>query len=234
MLKVSYSCMGNMASIIPSHIHTILNPDVSLEYRCNCRWRNKCPLQNKCLTPKIVYRADLENKINDEKIFYFGGPETPFKERFRNHKKEFNYAKYRNSTELSKYIWQLKDLNMTPKISWEIAAVIRWAARTDCCKLCLTEKLFIIRSFDNNQMLNKKSELVNTCRHKNKFLFKSLKRNHIRNDTMDWVFSGKMIYIGLVLYSNMSLFLFFVFFYRNVYLMIASSMKVIVVYCMCF
>ena len=45
-------------------------------------------------------------------------PETPFKDRFRNHKKEFKYATYSNSTELSsKYIWQLKDLNMTPKIS---------------------------------------------------------------------------------------------------------------------
>ena len=59
------------------------------------------------------------------------------------------------------------------------------ATRIDCCKLCLTERLFIIESFDNNQLLNKKSELVNTCRHKNKLLLKSLKRNHNRNNTMD-------------------------------------------------
>ena len=45
-------------------------------------------------------------------------------------KKEFNCVKYRNSTELSKYIWQLKDLNIAPKILWEIAAVMRCAART--------------------------------------------------------------------------------------------------------
>ena len=64
---------------------------------------------------------------------------------------------------------------MTPKISQEIAAVIRCAARVDCCKLYLTEKLFIIKSFDNNQLLKKKSELVNTCRHKNKLFLKSLK-----------------------------------------------------------
>ena len=57
---------------------------------------------------------------------------------------------------------------MTPKISWKIVAVIRCAARINCCKLCVTEKLFIIKSFDNNQLLNKKSELVNTGRHKNK------------------------------------------------------------------
>ena len=98
----------------------------------------------------------------------FGVSETPFKKRFRNHKKEFNYAKYRNSIELSKYICQLKDLNMTPKILWEMASVIRCAASIDCCKLCLTEKLFIIKSFYNNQLLNKICELVNTCRHRNK------------------------------------------------------------------
>ena len=70
--------------------------------------------RTKCLTLKIVYHANVENDINDEKKFYFGVSETPIKERFRNHKKEFYYIKYRNSTELSKYIWQSKDLNITP------------------------------------------------------------------------------------------------------------------------
>ena len=80
-------------------------------------------------------------------------------------KKEYNYVKYRNSTELTTYIWQLQDLNITPNISWEIESVIRCSARKDCCKLCLTEKLFIIKLFDSSQLLNKKSELVGTCRH---------------------------------------------------------------------
>ena len=93
--------------------------------------------------------------------------------RFENHKKEFCCAKYRNST-------QLKDLQMTPKVLWEIAAVSKCETRIDSCKLCLTEKLFIIKSFDNYQLLNKKSELFNTCRHKNKLLLKSLTRNHSR------------------------------------------------------
>ena len=86
---------------------------------------------------------------------------------------------------MSKYIWQLNDLNIIPKITWEIAAIVRSATKIDCCKLCLTEKLFIIKSIDNDQLLNKKSELVNTFIHKNKFLLKSLKRNRCRNDTMD-------------------------------------------------
>ena len=65
---------------------------------------NESPLQNKCLTPKIFYCAKVENDKNDEKKNYFGVSETPFKERFRNHKKEFNHAKYRNSIEFVKWI----------------------------------------------------------------------------------------------------------------------------------
>ena len=114
--KVSYSCMCNMASIISSHNRTILNSDVSLEYGCNCRSRNECPLQNKCLTSKFASRADVENEINNKRKFYFWVSKTAFEERYRNHKKECNYVKYRNSTELFKCIWQLKDLNITPKI----------------------------------------------------------------------------------------------------------------------
>ena len=66
-LKVSYSCMGNMASIISSDNRAILHPNVSLEYGCNYMSRNESPLQNKCLTPKIFYRANVENDKNDEK-----------------------------------------------------------------------------------------------------------------------------------------------------------------------
>ena len=86
----------------------------------------------------------------------------------------------------------------------------------DRCKRCLTEKLFIVKLFDNNQLLKKKSDLVNTCRLKNKLLLKSLRRNHSRNNTLDWLFSGKMIftywlslYIGLDIYSNVCQYLFF-------------------------
>ena len=38
--------------------------------------------------------------------------------------------------------------------------------------IILTEKLFIIKLFDNRQLLNKKSGLFNTSRYKNKLLVK--------------------------------------------------------------
>ena len=58
-------------------------------------------LQNKCLAPKIVHRADVKNLTNDEKQFYFGVTEIPFKEGFVSHMWDFKHPKYRNSFELS-------------------------------------------------------------------------------------------------------------------------------------
>ena len=49
--------------------------------------------------------------IKTEPKKYFGIAGTSFKDRFRNHTRDFRHKKYVNSTELSKYLWQLKDNN---------------------------------------------------------------------------------------------------------------------------
>ena len=43
-------------------------------------------------------------------------------------------------------------------------------------KLCLAEKLWIINHNNDNNILNKKSELINKCRHLNNFLLKQVKK----------------------------------------------------------
>ena len=53
-IKISYSYMGNMNSIISARKRSILNPPKT-NYGCNCRDSTNCSLQNQCLTPKIVY-----------------------------------------------------------------------------------------------------------------------------------------------------------------------------------
>ena len=75
----------------------------------------------------------------------------------------------RKDTELSKYMWDLRDQGLEGEVRWEIA---RRAARYKCgarrCDLCLTEKVVILTA-DPATMLNKRSELVSTCRHRAKF-----------------------------------------------------------------
>ena len=55
-VKLSYSSMRNMASIIASYNNTILRPNIQ-DYGCNCRKKNEFPMHNKCLTPNIIYEA---------------------------------------------------------------------------------------------------------------------------------------------------------------------------------
>ena len=79
-VKISYSCTKNIGSIISTHSWNILNSIVK-SYGCNCRVKSSSPLDGECLTPKIIYRADVSNDANNDKKFFFGLTDTPFKER---------------------------------------------------------------------------------------------------------------------------------------------------------
>jgi hypothetical protein len=120
-IKISYSCMPNIKSIINSHNKNILYGKKKLEKTCNCIIKSLCPLSNQCLTSNIVYQAIVSsNKPEYKDKVYIGISETPFKLRYANHIKSFNTTKYRNDTELSKEIWELKENNLTPLIKWNI------------------------------------------------------------------------------------------------------------------
>ena len=84
-----------------------------------------------------------------------------------------------------KYIWQFKDGNIVPTVTWKVVAKVFSDTKINFSKLCLIEKAFIINTLNDSQLLNKKSELINTCRHQNKLLLKCLKRNNKRRDSMD-------------------------------------------------
>ena len=54
-VKVSYSCMPNIKSVINAHNKKVLSPtNVNDERTCNCRRNAICPLDNNCLTKNIL------------------------------------------------------------------------------------------------------------------------------------------------------------------------------------
>ena len=81
--------MRNNSSIITSHNKSVLRSKAK-EYGCNCRNKKSCPLQNQSLTPKVIYEATVVNNSHEETRVYFGASDTTFKERFRNHMRDFN------------------------------------------------------------------------------------------------------------------------------------------------
>ena len=183
-VKISYSCMSNMASLIKGHNAKVLKKSNEITERlCNCRQKAQCPMDGKCLSSSIVYEATVTDKSETVKKYY-GLSEGSFKIRHGNHKKAFKDRKYENDTELSKYVWKLKDkeplqcnteLPPGTTITWSIAARAQpYQCGTRRCDLCLTEKMLILHS-DPEVFLNNRNEVISKCRHKNKFKLKNYK-----------------------------------------------------------
>ena len=134
---------------------------------CNCRQQVSCPLQGRCQEKALIYKATVTSASGV--MSYIGSTALPFKERHASHKSSFTHRHLASSTSLSGYVWELKDQGLSPEIKWEI---LKRSSPYTCgmrkCDLCLTEKLFILRA-DPAQVLNRHSELMQKCRHTNKF-----------------------------------------------------------------
>ena len=168
-VKVSYSCTGNMSSIIKSHNAKILaNSDTRAESKsCNCRNKDLCPLDGACLVNNI-YKATVTTTSGKTKV-YIGMAEHSFKTRYNNHKLSFKHRKHSHDTVLSKYIWDQRDKNTDFSIKWSIVTrASSYRGNPSRCNLCLAEKLCIL-SADRSTLLNKRSELITKCRNENKF-----------------------------------------------------------------
>ena len=157
----------------------ILNSN-SAEYGCNCNNREEFPLESKCLTPIIVYRADVTNNKTEEHKYYYGISDPPFKDHYKNHETSFRHRSHLTNSDLSKYYWKLLDNDIVPTIKFSIAKRVKGNTFINNCNLCLSEKAFIIRNLDDVNMLNKRSEFISKCRHINKQLL-----NRVKDDSND-------------------------------------------------
>ena len=120
----------------------------------------------------IVYKATISTSNANDTKHYIGMTSSTFKERYRNHIKSFTHKKYSNETELSKHIWHLKQNKTDFTIKWStIKKSISYTGGSKRCNLCLEEKLNILKEKDNC-LLNKRSEIISACQHKNRFQVK--------------------------------------------------------------
>ena len=122
-MKVSYSCTPNVGTIIKRHNASVLNA-VNPDQRgdsgktCNCRRPTECPLKGECLASDIVYQATVATEGTVRT--YIGSTATTFKARFGNHKASMTHEKKACQTELSRYIWRLKQSGAEFEVDWKI------------------------------------------------------------------------------------------------------------------
>ena len=174
-VKISYSCLPNIKSIINAHNRKVLYASPTIGRRtCNCINTPQCPLQQRCLSNNVLYQANITPLgENLETNVYYSICETTFKLRYPNHKKSFSHRNRKSDTELSNEFWRIKDNKHNANITWEILGRHQaYNTRSKRCSLCLNEKLKIVLHRDNN-MLNRRTEILNKCRHKNKYALTS-------------------------------------------------------------
>ncbi|XP_015771288.1 PREDICTED: uncharacterized protein LOC107349626 [Acropora digitifera] len=176
-VKISYSCMPNLKQKIDRRNKSILQKTTAppILKACNCRRPADCPIAGNCLRSSVVYQATVTTEDSKADQTYVGLTETSFKTRFANHKSSFNDPSKRLSTELSKHVWNLKEAKLKFRITWKILKqTTPFSPVSNRCNLCLWEKYFIICR-PELATLNKRNELVTSCRHANKFLLKNFK-----------------------------------------------------------
>ena len=175
---MSYSCKSNMADRIKAHNNKILNQETSQsitdsdQEKCNCRQKEECPLNKKCLTTAIVYPATVHYDGKTAK--YIGLTEGDFKTRYKNHIKSFKHIKYKTETELSKLVWSLKEKNKLFEINWKILTkATPYQCGSRRCGLCITAKMHF--ALADNTCIIKRDEFVSRCRHRHKYKLNCVK-----------------------------------------------------------
>jgi hypothetical protein len=168
-VKLSYSCCPNMKAIISSHNAKITRAKQTVDTPgCNCRGGvEKCPLNGRCLTESLVYKAKVSSCEGDKS--YIGQAASTFKLRFNNHTNSFVNPKKKKSTALSSYIWYLNSRGVEYNISWSTECTPQpYQGGSRTCDLCLMEKTLIARS-DRMTSLNRRNEVMTKCRHRMPF-----------------------------------------------------------------
>ena len=156
-VKISYSCLPNIKSIINARNRKILYPSLTVGRRTSNRINiSQCLLQQNCLSNNILYQANVTPVgENSETKVEYGICKTTFKLRYANYKKSFNHRNRKSDTELSNELWKRKDNKLSGNLTWEILGRHQaYNTSSKRCSLCLNEKLKIALHRDNN-LLNK-------------------------------------------------------------------------------
>ena len=159
-VKVSYSCLPNIKSIINTHNRKIIFPSPTICKRTwNCINMPKCPLDKKCPGNNSLYPGNITSlDRNSETKVYYGICETKFKLHYANNKRLFNHKNRKSDTDISNEFWITKDINRSANITREILGRHQtYNTSSKRCSLCLNEKLKIVLHRNSN-MLNEQTE----------------------------------------------------------------------------
>jgi hypothetical protein len=155
--------MENVKSSISRHNKRVLAKAEPMESPIP----SECPLQKKCLTKGIVYKAVIKTKEDCETKEYIRmSTANDFKVRYRNHMKSFKHIIYEYDTKLSKYVWKLKNAGKDYGIKWSILKrAPSYLAGGKYCSLCTEENLCLLKA--NKTLIEDRKYSRNAATHRN-------------------------------------------------------------------
>ena len=113
-------------------------------------------MDGNCLSEWLIYKASVSTTTDK---YYHGNFENTFKDRYNNYNCSFRNKSREQNTELSKYVWELKEKDINYLINWNIAIKLqKYVCGSRKCDFCIFEKLLISRA-DPNVFLNKRDEV---------------------------------------------------------------------------
>ena len=125
------------------------------------------------MSSNIVYSSKVVTATESRE--YIGSTSTDFKTRLGNHKSDLTApSRIDKGTTLSKYIKSLNESNIPYDQSWSIEGRAQsYKPEIGYCNLCLVEKYFILKFFKEKNLVNRRTEILERCRHKTFFLLKN-------------------------------------------------------------
>ena len=175
-MQVGHCCTKNVGYIIKSHNKKLIYSSNHHAQPFNCRKKEDCTLEGTCRAENIIHKCIVSTSGYPDKV-YLGTAERDFKKRYYNHISSFKNETQMNKTTLAKYVWEQKQRhNITPTLKWYIVkSVPSYSNITKSCMLCLHKKFEILTYPNQDELLNKRSELVSKCRLINKYLLSNYK-----------------------------------------------------------
>ena len=145
-VKLSYSCMPNIGSLVKRHNSKILSPQEICE-KCDCN--DVCPVNGECKKKNIIYQATIQTP-QGERHTYTGLSMNTFKERLIQHKSDLRGFHPKPKTTLSKKVWELKRQNNVFSMTWKIVdRANKYTPASNSCNLCISEIFHILFKTQN-------------------------------------------------------------------------------------
>ena len=153
--------MKNMARVIQNQNTNLLkDPIASTAKERSCWQKSNCPPAQKCLSECWIYLAQVDRSDTNQTKNDYGTCEKNFKERYSNHTPSFRDKSKEKSTELSKYIWKLKNSSINYDLKWsKVCKAHPYTGGTRKYGLCSTGKLAIMKVHPES-LLNRRDEFT--------------------------------------------------------------------------